>query len=318
MANRQETVIGEQKAAAPDRLTGEPRLREAGLAGEPRLAGETGRAGEARSDLAPTFTIARNPEPGSKLPYLLRLPLREGPLLLKAADTWPRTSKVYCHPAESWPDSPEIVQEVPVRVCRRLGVAIDLVLDRPRKTGRSSSSPPSTAAGRPSSGSLLGPQPRLGPGSGSRFGEPPAMTSCTSWSTAASATRTGSQTKRQPPTGPRCRLATTASPLRARSSPVVERKTLPDLAARLVDGGLAYSMAELATLPRAAVVVEDRYSQLFKLAHVNAGWVADLLARAQVRYPTVPVVFCETRALAEEWTFRFLGAAVAFCGPDEQ
>lgn len=103
------------------------------MAGEPRLAGETGRAGEARSDLAPTFTIARNPEPGSKLPYLLRLPLREGPLLLKAADTWPRTSKVYCHPAESWPDSPEIVQEVPVRVCRRLGVAIDLVLDRPRK-----------------------------------------------------------------------------------------------------------------------------------------------------------------------------------------
>ncbi|HEX6195209.1 MAG TPA: histone-like nucleoid-structuring protein Lsr2, partial [Jiangellaceae bacterium] len=28
-------------------------------------------------------------------------------------------------------------------------------------------------------------------------------------------------------------------------------------------------------------------------------------------YPTVPIVFCETRRLAEEWTYRFLGAALA-------
>ena len=26
----------------------------------------------------------------------------------------------------------------------------------------------------------------------------------------------------------------------------------------------------------------------------------------------VPIVFCETRTLAEEWTYRFLGAALAF------
>ncbi len=76
-------------------------------------------------------------------------------------------------------------------------------------------------------------------------------------------------------------------------------------------------MAELATLPRSALVVEDRYSQIFKLEHVNAGWVADLLATVQIRYPTVPVVFCDTRPLAEEWTFRFLGAAAAFCQPGE-
>ncbi len=30
------------------------------------------------------FVVARNPEPASTLPYLLRLPLPEGPLLLKA------------------------------------------------------------------------------------------------------------------------------------------------------------------------------------------------------------------------------------------
>jgi hypothetical protein len=39
--------------------------------------------------------------------------------------------------------------------------------------------------------------------------------------------------------------------------------------------------------------------------------VADDLAEAQVRFPTVPIVFCETRKLAQEWTYRFLGAALA-------
>jgi hypothetical protein len=42
-------------------------------------------------------------------------------------------------------------------------------------------------------------------------------------------------------------------------------------------------------LPRAAVVVEGRYSHVFKLC-----------------WPNVPVVFCETRPLAEEWTYRLL------------
>jgi hypothetical protein len=39
------------------------------------------------------------------------------------------------------------------------------------------------------------------------------------------------------------------------------------------------------------------------------GWIPELLARLQVRYPGVPVVFAENRKLAEEWTYRFLAAA---------
>jgi ERCC4-type nuclease len=92
---------------------------------------------------------------------------------------------------------------------------------------------------------------------------------------------------------------------------VVERKTLPDLASSLTDGSLGYLLAELAALPRAAVVVEDRYGGLFKLEHVQPGFVADLLGALAVRYPAVPVVFCDTRPLAQEWAYRFLGAAVA-------
>jgi hypothetical protein len=60
---------------------------------------------------------------------------------------------------------------------------------------------------------------------------------------------------------------------------------------------------------RAAIVVEDRYSQIFKLSWVRPALVADGLAELQVRWPGVPIVFCETRQLAEEWTYRYLAAA---------
>jgi hypothetical protein len=58
-------------------------------------------------------------------------------------------------------------------------------------------------------------------------------------------------------------------------------------------------------------VVEDRYSSLLKLTHAPTDYIPDLLARVQVRYPETPIVFMETRPLAEEWTFRWLGAVLA-------
>jgi ERCC4-type nuclease len=39
----------------------------------------------------------------------------------------------------------------------------------------------------------------------------------------------------------------------------VERKSLTDLVASLTSGRLRYALGELAALPRAAAVVEDRY-----------------------------------------------------------
>ena len=64
-------------------------------------------------------------------------------------------------------------------------------------------------------------------------------------------------------------------------------------------------------MPRAALVVEDRYGNLLKHAYAPAGFLPDMLARVQVRYTEIPIVFLETRPLAEEWTFRYLGAALA-------
>lgn len=263
------------------------------------------------TDTAPTFMVARNPDEESTLAYLIRLPLPDGALVLKAAETWPRTSKVYCHRAEAWPDAPELVEAVPVRACRRRGVAIDLVLERPRESraqfvftnlrdGREAifwQSPRTTAKARP----------------GVRV---PTRRAAGHRDLAIHV-----DTRERYP----YRFARQQATVERRALPagdygvecggeivaVVERKTLADLAGRLVDGSLAYALAELATVERAALVVEDRYAALFKLEHTSPGWVADLLAAVQVRYPTVPIVFCDTRPLAEEWTFRFLGAALS-------
>jgi hypothetical protein len=42
-----------------------------------------------------------------------------------------------------------------------------------------------------------------------------------------------------------------------------------------------------------------------------SAWLGDMLARLQVRYPEVQVVFADSRKFAEEWTYRFLAAALA-------
>jgi hypothetical protein len=92
----------------------------------------------------------------------------------------------------------------------------------------------------------------------------------------------------------------------------VERKTVDDLVSSLTSGRLRFALTELAGLPRAAVAVEGGYSRIFAQRHVPGAMVADGLAELQVRYPSVPIVHCDSRKLAEEWTYRFLAAAHAW------
>jgi len=75
--------------------------------------------------------IARNPDPDSRLPYLLRLPLSRG-MEFRTSGTWPRAKALYCSPvsSEEWHDDPQIVERVSIRSSVRRGAAIDLVLDR--------------------------------------------------------------------------------------------------------------------------------------------------------------------------------------------
>ena len=86
--------------------------------------------------------IARNPDPGSSLTYLLRVPLGEG-MVLRTAGTWPRTKALYCYPApvSEWPADADIVERVPLLSCVRRGAAIDVVADRAGRTVPSWCSP---------------------------------------------------------------------------------------------------------------------------------------------------------------------------------
>ena len=93
------------------------------------------------------------------MPYLVRLPLPDGAVVLKVRDVWPRTAKVYCHEALGWPEDPDVVDRVPVRLCQRRGAAVDLVLDRAGRTVPSSCSP-RPAAATSSSGSRRAPAGR--------------------------------------------------------------------------------------------------------------------------------------------------------------
>jgi len=89
----------------------------------------------------------------------------------------------------------------------------------------------------------------------------------------------------------------------------VERKTLEDFVTCLFDGTLAFQMQRFAEVPLAAIVVEGRYSELFRLQHVDSGWIADVLSRLHARYPEIQVTFADSRKFAEEWTHRFLASA---------
>ena len=80
----------------------------------------------------------------------------------------------------------------------------------------------------------------------------------------------------------------------------VERKTLEDLTSSLVDGSLQFALGNLAKLERAVVVIEAGYAALLKLGRVPPGLVLDLLARLQVRFHVVPLVFAGSRKFAEE------------------
>jgi ERCC4 domain len=256
--------------------------------------------------------IARNPDPDSRLPYLLLLPLGGG-MVFRTSGTWPRTNALYCYPvpAEEWPEAPDVVERVGLRSCVRRGAAIDLILDRGRESrsqivftkarGRDAvfwQSPRTRKQARPN---VTTPSSRA-----AGIAELEIVVDSHEQYAYRFAGQQVSTVKRALPCGDYGLV------IGEHLIASVERKSLADLVASLTSGKLRYALAELAALPRAAVVVEDRYSQVFKLERVRPALVADGLAELQIRWPSVPVVFCDTRRLGEEWTYRFLAAARAW------
>ena len=255
------------------------------------------------------FVVARNPDSESSLPFLIRIPLGSDGVVLKVRDVWPRTTKLYCHRAEGWPDAPEEIERIAVKSCARRGAAIDLVLARGRENrsqfvftkarGREVIFWQSARTARQARPNVSLPTARAPGGvleiivdSHERY----------AWNFSHQQATTA---QRALPAGDYAVMDDEGEIVA-----VVERKSLADLVSTLTSGKLRFAMAALAALPLAAVVVEDRYSAVFKLTRVRPRIVADGLAELQVRYPAVPIVFCETRQLAQEWAYRFLGAAL--------
>lgn len=258
------------------------------------------------------FVVARNPDTESKLPFLLALPL-DGGLFLKAREPWPRASRVYCHPLnEGWPDSPDILERVPIRSCRRRGAAVDLVLDRPQlfrsqfvftevrgrpaifwqsqKTARTANPGARVPRRRSIAGLMITVDTR------ERW---PYRFSARDVNISRAALGAGDYAVGEP----------------ARPLAVVERKTLENFVTCLSDGTLSFQMQKLGEMPLAAIVVEGRYSEIFRLQHVNASWIADVLSRLHARYPEIQVTFADSRKFAEEWTYRFLASAASDADP---
>ena len=258
------------------------------------------------------FLVARNPDADSRLPYLIRLPI-DGGLVLKVRDTWPRTSRVFCaRTAESWPADAEVLESVKVVACHRRGIAIDLVLDRPREN-RSQFVFTTLPTGREGifwqTRKVVGtarPGARIPGRRASGLADLVIVVDTREHYPYRFARQQAAVERAALPAGDYAVRSADGAIIAA-----VERKSLGDLAGSLNGGTLVFELARLAELPRAAIVIEDRYGNLLKHAHAPSGFLPDLLARVQVRYPELPILFLETRPLAEEWTFRYLGAALA-------
>jgi hypothetical protein len=256
------------------------------------------------------FIVARNPQPGSGLPYVLGLPLSGGMVWFKAREDWPRATRVYCHPLEFVPDLDqlEILQRVEVRVCRRIGPAIDLILARrlnkraqfvfSRWRGRELifwQTAQSARAARP----------------GLRVPSRDTRPQITLY--VDTRERYGYSFIHHAVTVERRHL-TVDDYAALRGDAIfaaVERKRLSDFATSLVDGSLNFVLAELSTVPCAAVAVEGTYSALMRYRFTRPAFLLELIARVQSRYPQISINFLESHKIAEEWVYRFLRAAYA-------
>ena len=257
-------------------------------------------------DVNARFRVARNPDPASRLPYLLWLPI-DGGLVLKARETWPRAARVFCaQDGTPWDESAGLIDESGVLVCRRRGAAIELVLDRPRLAR--SQFIFTNARRRPAVWwQTQQTVHAANPGARVPRGRAPGQL-CIAVDTREKygwkfAGRELTVQRRALPSGDYAAIAADAVVA------VVERKTLVNLATSLSDGSLAFQMQRLAEGGRSAIVVEGEYPDLFRTQPGRGSWLADMLGRLTVRYPEVPIIFASSRKFAEEWTYRFFGAA---------
>lgn len=256
---------------------------------------------------AAAFRIGRRAGP-TRLPIVVELPLPGGPLVLATREPWPVAKDLFCSELAAWPADAEELERVPVASCRRVGASVQLVLDRGQR--RRSLFVWTTKRGRPivfwrSERSMRATRPGVrAPTARGLDGPLEVVVDLRERYAWRFADLPVTVERRRLPVGDY------AAFVDGRLVAVVERKRLEEFAGAAVQGRLQLQLAELATMPRAAVVIEGRLSQLLKGdLKARPGWLLNLVAALQAAYPNVPLLFAESGPLAAGLAYRWLSAA---------
>jgi hypothetical protein len=258
--------------------------------------------------LGAVLRIGRRPGP-ARLPVVLELPLPNGPLFLATREPWPVAKDLFCAELDAWPPDAEEVERVPVASCRRVGASVQLVLDRGQR--RRSLFVWTTKGGRPivfwrSERSMRATRPGVRAPTARGLDGPLEVV-------VDLRERYGWRFQDLPVTLERRRLPAGDYAVfeEDRLVAVVERKKLEEFAGGAVQGRLHLQLAELATMPRAIVIIEGRLSQLLKGdLRARPGWLLNLVAALQAAYPSVPLLFAESGPLAADLAYRWLSASL--------
>ncbi len=254
-----------------------------------------------------------------RFPY--RLSIRRGDeeiLALRVQNRWPGGSgNVFClrERGGSWPDPIAVVERVPVISLTRLGKRVSIVLDRPRRRRCELLFLKRPYKNRPGTHEQIFWQTEQG----LRARRPRARFVGTGG--APDLEVAVSSNEQYAWKVPGCRMVRMTLPVGDYAAlddglpvAVVERKTFTNLLRDLSDlRALHHAMAELATCPCPAMVVEAAYADFLKPARVtplNVTYTRRAIAELHALHPGVQVVFAGNRKLAVDWTRAFFLAAL--------
>lgn len=251
--------------------------------------------------------------------YVLRAPGPDGEVVLASAVAWPDDGPVACRVLAGWPSDARAIDEVVVVAARRHGPTVDLVLDRHVRGWCQLTVGPATVDDR---GSFVGDDEVVWwQDAAAIAAAPPRQRMATARERGVDSLTVVVDTREQSPwdfdgfpvevVSAKLDAGDYAVLLDGSPVAVVERKKRSDFASGLMRGRALPQLAALASLPRAAVVVEASYATVLRSRRIARARMADLVATAQASYPTVPTVFAGSRDAAQEWSWHFLAAGLA-------
>ncbi|MDR7420818.1 MAG: ERCC4 domain-containing protein, partial [Armatimonadota bacterium] len=260
-----------------------------------------------------------------RFPY--RLSIRRGErtlLALRVQDRWPGGSgNVFClrERDDSWPDPIEEIERVAVISIGRLGKRVSIVLDRPRRRRCELLFLKKPYRNREGEFEQIFWQTEKG----LRERRPRARFVAARASPVLDVAV--SSNEKFAWKFPGCRVVRMSLPVGDYAllvdglpAAVVERKTFANLVRDLSDlRAIHHTLAELATCPAAAIVVEATYADFLrpeKVRPLTAAYTSRALAEIAALHPGVQTVFAGNRKLAVAWTRAFF-LAVATQRRDE-